>query len=410
MNSFKDEPMEPQFMEAMESAFSKIETGRLLSGRNEMFTVFNNCKDPLGKVFAAYNIGAVFWSYIGNGEKAREFYQLAVKEAEKTGIIKVDKVFLSMIANACENLMHLSLSYEEYFEWTDKLRKLQPTDDVLRGMVPQIREAQERGIPWSHTLESIAQQSYNRNDPSLDRGEYARAASTYHLILINLKVLRLPREAWSRIIYEYGTLVLRVASDARIKMESSHQSQDTKESTVLVQDAKLLVEEYFSTNPSDDNVQFLLDKMNGYIEDLDRFEKEQKVAFLNDQGTEYLKNRNFLSASSNFKKAEEISRSIGNQVLLQTCLGNLSIVAVNKGNPEDALKLITEKEEICRELDLFDKLINALLNKALILNVLNRINESLKLAEEANYLSIQHGFKQATEQAKQLIKMLQSKL
>jgi tetratricopeptide (TPR) repeat protein len=150
--------------------------------------------------------------------------------------------------------------------------------------------------------------------------------------------------------------------------------------------------------------------MNGYIEDLDGFEKEQKVAFLNDQGTEYLKNRDFLSASSNFKKAEEISRSIGNQKLLQTCLGNLSIVALNKGNPGEALKLITEKEEICRELDLFDKLVNALLNKALILNVLNRTNESLKLAEEANYLSLQHGFTKATEQSMQLIKTLRSKL
>ena len=264
--------MDQEFTSVMNRAIREIDTGRLKSGRDDMLTAFCNCQDPICKIRAAYNLGAVFWARLGNGEKAREFYQIVVKEAELVGIEKVKQELPSKVANACENLMHLSLTFEEYFAWAAKLRELQPTDDVLRGMVPHIKEAQERGIPWSDVLESLAQQCYNRNDPSRDRGEYARALSTYHLILLNRNTMRLPREAWGRITYEYGTLALRVAADAMNTMVRSRQSMDTAEFTFVVQDAKVFVEEYFSKNPSDDKVQFLLDHMNGFLQDMDKGE------------------------------------------------------------------------------------------------------------------------------------------
>ena len=208
---------------------------------------------------------SVFWARIGNGARAWEFHLLTVAEAEKHGVSKVEQVLPRMVANACENLMFLSLAYEEYFAWADRLRKLQPAAAVLGGMVPHIKEAQERGLPWSLTFEGFAQQCYDRNDPGKDRGEYARAVSTYHLLLINRKAMRLPREAWTRITYEYGALALRVSDDAAKAMEHAREPMDPREFIFVVADAKPPVDECMAANPSDKQLQFLLEHMNGFL-------------------------------------------------------------------------------------------------------------------------------------------------
>jgi len=76
----------PKFNVFMESAFSKIDTGRFMSARDEMLLAIENCENPLDKVFAAYNLGALYWAQIGNGKKAKEFYTLTVNEAEKRSL------------------------------------------------------------------------------------------------------------------------------------------------------------------------------------------------------------------------------------------------------------------------------------------------------------------------------------
>ena len=242
-----------------------MKIGYFASGCDDILKIFHEYSDPLDKVFTAYNLGVIFWATIGNGENARKFFKLSVENAEEFGVNKVQKVLPSMVANACENLMHLSLTYDEHFEWVEKLRKLDSTDDVLRGLVPKIQEMQQRGIPWSHVLELLANNVYNREDPKLDRGEYARAVSTYHLILLNRKSMRLPREDWSRIIYEYGTLALRVSSDMANLLQHSRQPKIIAEFLFVVQDAKPFVDEFLAANPSDKNAQFLLEHMEGFI-------------------------------------------------------------------------------------------------------------------------------------------------
>jgi tetratricopeptide (TPR) repeat protein len=403
---FKTQPKDNDFRIAMESANSKLMVGRLKSGRDEMLIALRDFDNTLSKLQVAYNIGSIYWAQIGNGEKAREYYKLVVSKAEKYGIIEVDKVFPSMVANVCENMMHLSLSYEEFFYWEDKMRKLQPSDNVLRTWPPIIRKGQLKGLHWSEILIEIAYSSYNRNDPSLDRGEYGRAASTFHLMLSHRKDLRYDREIWGHIVYEFGALAMRIADDAVIKMAHSKLPEDTEEFTFLVKDAIPFVEEYLQLNPSNINVQQLLKNINGFIGNSDNVEKSKKVAKLNNEGNELLNRKDYKTAYKNYKEAEEISRFIGDEDLIQICIGNLALIAMNEGDAKLALELTLEKEAICRKNNFFSSLANALANKAQILNLLKNLGDAIKCAEESAQLCAKHGFHDIEQRYKPVFESL----
>ncbi len=403
--------MDAKLSSAMDTAVSMGKVGRLASARDEMLGALNDCRDSLGKVFAAYNLGALFWSHIGDGEKARKFYRLLVEEADRLGIAKVQQAMPSIVGNTFENLMHLSLTYEEYSQWADRLRSIQPTDDVLRGMVPHIKDAQERGQPWSSVLESLAQDCYNRSDPSKDRGEYARANATYHLILLNRKAMRLSREAWSRVAYEFGTLALRVSDDACKTMERTGQRLDVGEFRFVVDDARPLVQEYLAANPSDEKIRWLMDHVDGYLEAVEKHgaarpDRGEVVAALNNEGTELLENRRFQAALAKFTEGERISREIGDREKLQVCLGNVALVALNTGDYQRALELTAEKERICRELGLHSSLAHAMANRAFTLELLHRRKEALAAAREAYQVCRQHGLDQLARQVTPLIERL----
>ena len=130
---FKHQPNNNEFTIAISGAKSKIDIGMLKSALDEMLIALRDFDNPL-RIMVAYNLGAIYWAQIGNGEKAREYYKMVVSEAEKYGIAKVDKIFPSMVANVFENMMHLSLSYEEFFYWEYKMRELQPFDNVLKSI------------------------------------------------------------------------------------------------------------------------------------------------------------------------------------------------------------------------------------------------------------------------------------
>ncbi len=401
--------MDTNFRSTMDAAASKFENGMLASGRDDMLKAFEECKDPIGRLLAAYNLGGAFWASIGDGVNARKFYKIAVEEAENIGLTKVRELLPSIVANACENLMHLSLTYEEYFEWSEKLRKLDPTDDVLRGMVPHIREAQEKGIQWAQTLESIACECYNRNDPSLDRGEYARAVSTYELILRNRKNMRLPREAWSRIIYEYGALAIKVADDAFRKMERSQQTLSISEFVFVAQNARPFVDEYLAANQPDDKIKFLQEHLDRFLESCNKLkDPEEIVAMLNSQGLDMLRCRVFRGALAKFKEAEQICRDIGDEEKLQTCIGNMALAVANTGDTDYAFELLDQKEAICRRIDSHRGLAYTFSNRAAILQSLDRAKEALALAEKSDQLCKQYGLDDVSRQLKPMLDSLRS--
>lgn len=390
-NIFKRQPKDNEFRIVMRSAISKLNVGRLKSGRDEMLIALRGFDKPINKLEVAYNLGSIYWAQIGNGEKAREYYKIVVRESEKYGITDVKKVFTTMVANVSENMMHLSLSYEEFFYWENYMRKLLPSDNVLRTLPPIIRKGQNKGLQWSEILLEIAYSSYNRNNPDLDRGEYGRAASTYQLMLVNRKNLRYDREIWGHIIYEFGALTLRIADDTVIKMARSNQPEMTEEFTFIVKDAIPFVEEYLIQNPSDSNVQMLLKQMNGFLDNSIEIEKRKNVAKINNEGNEFFDRKDFKNAKEKYKEAEELSSSIGDKDLIQICLGNLALIAMNEGDTKDALRLNIKKETICRENNFLSSLAIALANKAQILNIMKNLGDAIKCAEESSKLCAENG-------------------
>lgn len=402
--------MDDQIASAIEMSSTKFEAGRFASGRDVLVKAFGDCADPLDKVVLSYDLGTAYWARLGDGENGRKFFRIAIQAADEVGTAGVEKEFPSLVPNAYENMMFLSLTYEEYFSWTAMLRALQPTDDVLRGMVPGIEESQEQGLPWSQALEGIAGASYDRNDPSRDRGEYARAASTYQLLLLHRKEMRLSREAWGRVTYEYGALALRVAADALNAMERSQQAPDPAEFSFVVQDAKRLVDEYFSANPSDENMQLLVTNMEGFLATSREAEIDNRIALLNEEGLEFLNARLFDAALSRLKEAEEMCRETADEAKLQTCIGNIALVAKNTGDISGALELIAEKEDICRRLGLHEGLAHGLGNKASVLELLGETNEAMSSAREAEQIFDQQGLVEAGDQIRSFIKHLESRI
>lgn len=211
----------------------------------------------------AFNYGVLNQMFIGNGEEARQLYETAVKERYRTDQItphKDQREFLDQIeANACENMMLISLSYEEYDDWSNRLEKLQPEAAILTGQKPKIHELRDHGYPWSHVMQVIAQSSYH-SDPHTKKasGRPANAASIYKLLLKNRRTLRLPRKEYRLVIIGYASLISMIWAECGYEMEKARGQLYPDEFNSIVTDALPEVEEYVKANPTDSKGQEVL--------------------------------------------------------------------------------------------------------------------------------------------------------
>lgn len=205
-----------------------------------------------------YNMGAIHWSSLGNGSRARELYRETVRIARSGQLPSEDATVKTILVNSCENLMLLSLSYEEYEDCSRQLRELQPKNDILRGQVPEFLHAREQGHPWSDRLQQIAHSYYNRGNAANDAGRYGCGAATWELLLTNRKALRVSREDWQDAVYEFGALAMRIVSDAMMMMEKSPQGRDLGECLFVVDPAVRFSEEFLARNPDDQRIGKLL--------------------------------------------------------------------------------------------------------------------------------------------------------
>jgi hypothetical protein len=215
--------------------------------------VATNCAHLGRKALATFNLGALYWSEIGDGEAARKHF-IAVAEMARNALPGADRDEMQRWrANACENLMLLSLSFDEYEQWAAELDTVEPTNDILRGQRPRIRSYRDEGKPWSAMLFLIAQTYYNRADPSKDRGRYACALATFRLLLGHRKTLRLNRDDWGVVTYEVGALAMRTVSDCVFALQKRGQPFDHTEFNFIAKDTLPFVEEYMAANPADQN-------------------------------------------------------------------------------------------------------------------------------------------------------------
>jgi hypothetical protein len=214
-------------------------------------------KIPDRRAWASFNIGAILWHHLGDGLAARREFLASIDDFDTHGYGQ-HPILKTIHANATENAMLCALSYDEFENLAAKLHTLAPGVPILIGLVPDVRDAREKGAPWSHELFSFAGSYYYRNDPKRDPGRYGEARSTYHLILTHRRELRVSRGDWRMALFEFCALSMRMASDCLRARGGDNDQNSPEEYLTILTEAIPLADEYLLLNSGDD----LLTKVN----------------------------------------------------------------------------------------------------------------------------------------------------
>jgi len=241
-------------------------------------SVCEKIREHDSKGLVLYNIGCLYRSMMGDGVRARKYLLGACDEL---ALVAGSNAARNIWPNALENLMILSLSYDEYAGYANELRRQKPSADILRGQLPLIKKTCEEGHAWYEVMDDIAHTYYDRGNAQRDAGLYGEGAAVFHLLLANRKELRVNREGWRRALLEYGNLCLRLGADTSMRAEKQNPAANPQEAVPIVGAALPFIDEYVTANQNDKDAVFLRDSMRRWVERLSEAEPPQPFA-LND--------------------------------------------------------------------------------------------------------------------------------
>jgi hypothetical protein len=240
-----------------EDSESLMDQRRLVPALEKLELARQLTKIPERRAWATYNIGVLHWMRFGNGDAARREFLAAIENFETHGYGKLPQALKIMHAGAIENAMLCALSFDEFEELASRLRVLTPDMPILAGLLPKVREARERGEPWSNLLFLFASSYYNRTDPKRDAGRYGEAKSTYHLLITHRRRLRLKREDWRIAVSELCKLAMRLSSDCMKIRGGDEDAHSPEEFLPIPSDAITVADEYLAMNSGDDDLRQL---------------------------------------------------------------------------------------------------------------------------------------------------------
>ncbi len=240
---------------ALKEAMSLANQKRFGSALEALRILQEDTSSALGRIVIQFNRGVLYSAQVGDGEAARECFIGVVEQHSNDPQLAQSEDARRLCANSCENMMLLSLSYDEYENWARQLEALEPGSDILRGQRPGVRKEREAGRPWADILQGSTASYYNRNDPSRDAGRYGCAASIWQLVLKHRKELRLSRDDWGIAVFEYYALAERIAADAGITIDKSGQPINVDDFAFIVEATVPFIDEYLAANPHDAVVQ-----------------------------------------------------------------------------------------------------------------------------------------------------------
>lgn len=248
-----------------EDAESLADQGRLIPAVRTLEEARRLTKIPDRRALASYNIGTIYWHHLGDGLAARREFSASIADFEAHGYGQLPMLKV-VHANALENAMLCALSFEEFENLAARLQALAPTVPIIVGLVPEVREALDRGDPWSHQMLDFAGRYYNRNDPRRDVGRYGEAKSTYLLLLAHRRQLRVSKEDWRMAIYEYCALSMRMATDCMQIRGGDNDPHSPEEFLPILTDAMPLVDEYLGQNSGDMDIRKVRRDMDKMVE------------------------------------------------------------------------------------------------------------------------------------------------
>ncbi len=194
--------------------------------------------------------GKFCWVDLGDGVRTRQYfeqaYDLAIG-AEPLARADVKEV----AAHAAENMLLMSLTYDECSKWVERLRNLAPKEGVLHEQWPMLKKLVDDGHPWSAAMMMIAGSWFNP-DPAQDPGKYGPAAAIIQLMLIHRKSLRLDRQHYWSCAGMYASLVVKLWANAGRTQEKLFGGKSYPDELKLVLlPAIPLLQEAVELNPDD---------------------------------------------------------------------------------------------------------------------------------------------------------------
>jgi tetratricopeptide (TPR) repeat protein len=244
--------------EIFDEAYSMVGQGYLFTAKTIFEDALGQNPNAIEKARTYYELGALHWRYTGNGEEARRCFQTAVEECERLGSVAELKV---VQLNAYENLMLLSLSYDEYDTWVAKAEGLSTDKMKLKQHKDEIHRMRDRPLPWLEVLHA-------QTDAFFQQELYASAGAVYGLILKNRARLRLSRDHWKGVALSYAEMILEIFRQCVFAMRKKGVKIDPDEWRFMAKDAIPLVSEYADQNRADAKAQELLEDLKDLLKDL----------------------------------------------------------------------------------------------------------------------------------------------
>lgn len=258
------------------------EQGRLRSSLEAARDAYEEARSGPVRSLAAYNLGALYWGEIGDGVSARPLFEETFRLCQRAESVRER----TLAANAAENLMLLSLSFEECETWAEHLRRLVPNEPVLQTTYEAVRDARSQGHPWWGIMNSMAARYYDK-ERSRSVRRHGCAASILQLMLTHREALRLPWVSWRGAVILYGTMLLLVCGDCDGRMRDAFGKTDAEEVVFIMQAAGEQIQTYLGGYPNDGKVRSLhnsFHKLRAVAEQL-RTEGKNGVLPGNRQGT-----------------------------------------------------------------------------------------------------------------------------
>lgn len=248
--------------EALASAETKWEQGRLLSAKAQYEDLLSQYSVPTARAKISYEYAVMHYRHTGDGEEARRLFQAVMEQCAKVET-EMDSQDREIEVNACENLMLLSLSYEEYDTWAGRLEKIAPRSKMLSDHREVVHDMKDK-LAWFEAMHKFASTYYDP-DPSKNVGLYASAAATLQLMLKNREALRFSRSDWGFATRAYAELVGLLTAKCGQNQERAGVAVNTQEFLFIAQGAIPLIEEYVISNPSDAVAQGQLRELNDLL-------------------------------------------------------------------------------------------------------------------------------------------------
>ncbi|MBP7828694.1 MAG: hypothetical protein KA248_02115 [Kiritimatiellae bacterium] len=236
-----------------QEAIRAAERGLLQTALTRFQQALDSTTNALERALAAYQLGAFHWGETGEGSAAREFFQQTIREWRQglsmwAGGRPPPKT--TVVANAAENLMLMSLSFDEFDQWSEVLRSEAPDEPILSELAPVFQQKREEGVPWGEVILHYAF-AYVRS-PGLGGGSHpSSGACIFRLLIENRKALRLSRQNWRIAILGYVEAMCSVLGRAEDLMRKAAGGYQPAELAFAHPFMVKCVEEYCAENPAD---------------------------------------------------------------------------------------------------------------------------------------------------------------